>query len=275
MKSIGYGAFGNCSALTDIIIPESVTYISSSAFEECGSLNITVSPNNSNYTDIDGVLFNKDKTELIRYAKDKIQPYYEIPDGIVNIGENAFSYCYVKNIVIPKGTESIGRNAFYCCGSLSSITMPNSITFIDKGAFSHPFITNNYIKNVYYGGTETEWNSINIESSNSALLNAAIHYGKFDQIALIDMTVTQSDGTYTLTADTSYVGAAYAAAYDAEGALISVVSEPFADGTATVAPDTAGAAKIKFFVWTNTLQPVTLAKEITLNRTKFNQPRIM
>ena len=79
-----------------------------------------------------------------------------------------------------------------------------------------------------------------------------------------ELTVEASNEGYVMSCATIFDGAAYAASYDADGVLLNVVSKPFTNGTATVTPDTAGAAKIKFFVWTNTLQPVTLAKTIAL-----------
>lgn len=140
-------------------------------------------------------------------------------------------------------------------------SIPDSVTSIGWSAFAEC----DSLTDVYYNGSEREWNLIDIGEDNDCLKNATIHYGKYDPITPAALTVTPSGGGYVLTAETDYDGEAYAAAYDAEGALISVVSEPFADGTAAVAPDIAGAAKIKFFVWTNVVQPVTLAKEITLN----------
>ena len=82
------------------------------------------------------------------------------------------------------------------------------------------------------------------------------------------LSITSSGEEYELTADTDYKGdcTAYAATYNAEGALLSVTTAPFTDGAAKIIPDTSSpsAASIKFFVWTNTIQPVTFAKTIDL-----------
>ena len=85
VTNIGNYAFSACNNLTSVTIPDSVANIGKQAFSECGNLNIDVSPQNNNYSSIDGVLFNKDKTELIVYAKDNIQPDYVIPNGVTSI----------------------------------------------------------------------------------------------------------------------------------------------------------------------------------------------
>ena len=68
VTSIGDSAFRRCKNLTSITIPEGITSIGYDAFYMCSSLtSINVSENNKNYCSVDGVLFNKDKTELIQY----------------------------------------------------------------------------------------------------------------------------------------------------------------------------------------------------------------
>jgi len=155
ITSIGDEVFSDCP-LTSIIIPESVSSIGIDAFNKC--LDIVVDEKNSNYTTINGVLFNKDKTELLLCSKGKKGEYkipstvtsignnafagcndltsIVIPNGITSIGEGAFSDC--KNLVsisIPVGVKSIEPNTFRYCRSLTSIMIPSSITNIEEGAF--------------------------------------------------------------------------------------------------------------------------------------------
>ena len=201
---------------------------------------------------------------LISAKNQELSGNYKINTGTKVIAGCAFEFCdRLTNIMIPDSVTSIGDVAFYGCSSLTSATIPDSVTSIGRGAFD----SCGSLTDVYYSGSKADWNQIAMGEYNDPLLDATIHYNyiKYDPITPVALTVTPSGNSYVLTAETDYDGDAYAAAYDAESALISVVSEPFADGTATVMPDTAGAAKIKFFVWTNTLQPVTLAEEITLN----------
>ncbi|MBQ4156321.1 MAG: leucine-rich repeat domain-containing protein [Clostridia bacterium] len=135
--SIGRLMFLNCSSLTSVTIPNSVTSIGYSAFGECKSLtSITVDVNNSNYSSVDGVLFNKDKTELIKYPIGKTTTSYTIPDGVTSIGGNAFAYCSsLTSVTIPNSVISIGFEAFAFCLSLTSITIPDSVTNLGWGAF--------------------------------------------------------------------------------------------------------------------------------------------
>ena len=75
VTSIGDSAFYNCSSLTSVTIGNSVESIGESAFEDCSSLvSINVATDNSHYCSVDGVLFNKDRTTIIRYPQGKSEP---------------------------------------------------------------------------------------------------------------------------------------------------------------------------------------------------------
>ena len=169
--SIGNYAFSGCPSLTSVTIPNSVKSIGSGAFDGCSSLtSINVGSNNPNYSSVDGVLFNKDKTTLIQYPGGK-QGAYTIPDSVTSIGEWAFfgcssltsinvgsnnpNYSSVDGVLfnkdkttliqypggkqgaytIPDSVTSIGSGAFYNCSVLTSIAIPNSVKSIGKRAF--------------------------------------------------------------------------------------------------------------------------------------------
>lgn len=131
------GAFIGCASLTEITIPDSVTSISDWTFAECTSLtNINVSSNNTNFSSVNGILFNKDKTTLLRYPSAKTETSYIIPNGVESISNDAFeSAISLTEITIPDSVTSIGETAFYYCTSLTSITIPNGITSIERFAF--------------------------------------------------------------------------------------------------------------------------------------------
>ena len=137
VTSIGDDAFYNCTSLTSVTIPDSVTSIGSGAFSNCTSLkSIEVSGNNKSYSSADGVLFNKDKTELITYPAGKTDSEYVIPNSVTSIGYSAFKNCTsLTSVTIGNSVTSIGNEAFYGCTSLTSVTVPDSVTSIGDYAF--------------------------------------------------------------------------------------------------------------------------------------------
>ena len=138
ITSIGGSAFRGCTSLTSIMIPDSVTEIGWYVFGGCTSLTaIDVEVGNNNYTSVNGVLFNKDKTELICYPIGKSDKSYTIPNSATSIGDRAFYWCTsLTSITIPNGVTEIGSEAFGDCTSLTSIMIPNSVTEIGDSAFS-------------------------------------------------------------------------------------------------------------------------------------------
>ena len=137
VTSIGNCAFRYCTSLKSITIPNSVTSIGDSAFWGCSSLTaIYVAVDNKNYTSVNGVLFNKDKTALICYPAGKTDKSYNITNSVTSIGDYAFNGCSsLTSVTIPNSVTEIGGSAFVGCASLKSITMPNSVTSIGENAF--------------------------------------------------------------------------------------------------------------------------------------------
>ena len=119
--SIGEGAFEE-SNLGSIHIPANVAEIKTHAFEKCPIKSFSVSENNNTYVSIEGVLFSKEKSTLIKYPLSNMKDTYTIPNDVIEIGEYAFSDCFrLKNIEIPKCVTTIGRNAFSGCSFLTDI----------------------------------------------------------------------------------------------------------------------------------------------------------
>ena len=119
--SIGNYAFEGDTAFTDIVIPDSVTSVGEAAFENCTSLtSIDVEPGNKNFCSENGVLFNKDKKEIICYPAGKTEALYKIPNIVTSISEYAFKNCTsLTNIIVPNSVISIEWNAFYDCNNLT------------------------------------------------------------------------------------------------------------------------------------------------------------
>lgn len=132
-------AFEGCSSLTTITIPSGVTSIAGSAFVGCSSLTeINVDGNNTNFSDIDGVLFNKAQVEILKYPAGKTATTYDIPEGVTSIGYCAFEDCSnLITIVIPSGVTSIDATAFSGCSSLTNIAIPSGVTSIGVNAFQN------------------------------------------------------------------------------------------------------------------------------------------
>ena len=131
--------FYGCTSLTSIEIPSSVASIGIYAFSRCVSLNsINVDKSNQEYSSEDGILFDKDKKELICYPAEKKEKEYNIPSSVTSIGTYAFGNCTnLTRIEIPSSVTSIGREAFEKCERLTSIEIPSSVTSIGWNAFAY------------------------------------------------------------------------------------------------------------------------------------------
>lgn len=125
------------STVKNVVIGSHLTAITDYAFVSCDNLaEISVSPDNVNYSSKDGVLFNKQQTVLVKYPKTKKGNFYEIPDTVVTIGKRAFEGCInLTDITIPDNVTSIDSGAFLGCSHLKNIDIPDSVISIAGWAF--------------------------------------------------------------------------------------------------------------------------------------------
>lgn len=161
-------AFVLCKNVKSITIPDSVEIIGAQAFESCSSLetiyigsgvkeigvapfvfdiegspcinlkNIEVSENNKHYTSVDGVLFNKEMTELIQYPIGKKQKEYVVPDSVTKIGYGAFCYCdELTKLKVGKGITVIDYCLLFGCDNIETVVLPDTLTTLDEGAFKY------------------------------------------------------------------------------------------------------------------------------------------
>ncbi len=163
---IGRKAFNYCSSLTELTIPDSVVSIDDYAFSYCYNLTkahigssvssmgkvvfdgcsdlteITVDASNDYFTSADGVLYNKEMTELIQYPCGNQRSEFSIPDTVTSISEYAFHDCEtLTSVTVPKSVTSIGEYAlhYYNVGYL-----PLNLTIICyENSYAHTYAINN------------------------------------------------------------------------------------------------------------------------------------
>ncbi|MDD6022257.1 MAG: fibronectin type III domain-containing protein [Oscillospiraceae bacterium] len=136
---IAENIFDYCNDLTSISIPASVKYIGSSGVANNSPelKSIEVAAANKNYCSVDGVLFNKDKTLLIKYPAKKDGASYSVPSTVRTIGAFAFNGCEaLTSVTIPSSVTAIQKYAFWYCSNIASLTIPQSVKSIGEGAFS-------------------------------------------------------------------------------------------------------------------------------------------
>ena len=192
VTSIGRAAFYNCSSMTSVTIGKSLTSIDSDAFRECkGLTEINVDSDNTQYTSQDGVLFNKDKTTIIRYPAQKNGTTYNIPNSVITIDYEAFCYCNrLTSVTIPNSVTTIASFAFYGSIGLTAVTIPNSVTSIDFSAFSY-----------CNGLTE-----INVESGNTQYSSQDGVLFNNDKTTIVRYPSAKTGTTYTIPESVTSIG---------------------------------------------------------------------
>ncbi len=155
VKNIGACAFSNCSGLTTVIIPNSVTAIADDGFKDSGSYSLKGATTfyvksgsfaetwakkaQVNYItdfalDNNGGVLNGAQTTLLTYIGNKKK--YEVPSSVNIVDDMAFAFhSELKSVIIPQSVTSIGTYTFAMCQSLTDIVLPEGITSIGEGAF--------------------------------------------------------------------------------------------------------------------------------------------
>lgn len=151
----GQGLFAQCNQLRHIILPSDVIRIEKDVFADCTSLkeieipasvnqmipssgctaleNIHVSKANTQYSSVDGVLFNKAETEILWFPMGK-QGDYTLPSTLAGIGDYAFKGCSITRFIFPEGFTEIGQGALMN-SKVEEVTLPAQLKLIPTGTF--------------------------------------------------------------------------------------------------------------------------------------------
>ncbi|WP_312650048.1 leucine-rich repeat protein [Aminipila sp.] len=210
VTSIGEYAFYLCTSLTNVTIPDSVTHIGDSVFFLCTNLtSIDVNNGNSNYSSLDGVLYNKLQTTLICYPAGKT--------GSFNV---------------PNSVSSINWAAFYSCTNLTSVTIPNSVINIGGIAF---YGCINLLSAKYYGNAPTMGSDV----FNNVSIDFTVYY-LYEKTGF-DTPIWQPDKTTNLYKAEPF----YSVTYDGNGNT-SGIAPSDSDTTIPVSYNTGSLKKVGY-----------------------------
>jgi len=127
LTTIEASAFLGCDNITSFTVPSSVISIGFSAFSSANLTAVNVDEANLNYCSVEGVWFNKNKTELILYPSGKADKNYIIPSTVTSVMGQAFSFCkYLTSLSVPSSTIDLGGAICYSCDSMTAFLVDNA-----------------------------------------------------------------------------------------------------------------------------------------------------
>ena len=138
VMSLGDYCFGECGKLTSVEISSSVQSLGWTCFYGCDKLtNVNVDEANPSYASADGVLCDKNLTELIVYPRAKAGAY-AIPSSVSCLEEYSFSNCSsLTSIEIPSSVTTLGSHCFWGCSKLTSVKIPSSVILLPNLCFNN------------------------------------------------------------------------------------------------------------------------------------------
>ncbi len=275
LETIGYQAFWNSAYLTEITLPPNYTDYDSSSFNRCQNMTaFYVADDNEEYAAIDGILYDKNLTTLIR-APGGMSGSLTIRTGVSQIHEGAFQWCEeLTAMILSEGIQTIGANAFSYSG-VKSVYLPASLITIERGAFENT----DSLNYVHYAGSTEDWTNVTIGDRNASLLLHTIHC-QDGEVASQPVTGTIGEGiTYMLTAEgdltVSGAGQWDYWAFNDNTIIVSVVLDPgvteigwggFAWCTnlaSIVLPNTVTDLKYEAFYYCRSLESIAIPASVT------------
>ncbi len=160
VTAIGNNAFNGCESLQRVVLPAALETFIAAAFTKCDNLEAVITVDSKNYVSKDGVLFSADGSTLIYFP--------------VNKGASADNYSYK----IPDGVLVIGDNAFAGQKNITSVTVPNSVQCLEKGAF---FGCKKLVNVIFEGGNDNT--DLVIDDANSSSKDGAFAQTAISEIA--------------------------------------------------------------------------------------------
>ena len=128
------GAFAG-TALTEVFLPASVVHFSNAVYQCPTLLSIKVDPANQVFTSIDGILYDKKVTAVLRCPEGRTKAV-SLPSTVHHVGRMAFHHCLnLSSITLPDGVDFIGQMAFYRCTNLERISIPKGVKKIEAQTF--------------------------------------------------------------------------------------------------------------------------------------------
>ena len=195
VEKIGGGAFNYCTLLETVNIPYGVKEIDSFAFNYSGLKTVTI-PGSVKKLGYASANMEVVVGECIFAFNENLETVI-IENGVEEIGGAAFFDARaIKNVVIPNSVKTLGVAAFGNCISLESLVIPASVTRIDAGAFYDCV----KLTDIYYKGSQEQWNEIEISEEFHNLDGITVHYNyaAVDDILPEDGQIIRTPSTDTI-----------------------------------------------------------------------------
>ena len=134
--SVGEFAFSACGTLASVSLPGTVKDIGSSPFSNCPCLEEISVSGKGQLATVGGSLVDTGASRLICLPAGRGDTVFEVPEGVMSIGDGAFSRCSsLQSVSLPDGLELIGSRAFESCSALESVSIPKAVSAIGDRAF--------------------------------------------------------------------------------------------------------------------------------------------